>query len=126
MTNWIWTEFVPENRTCGEKAFECDLDWEEEDIMAACAQRVADLTARFGPAAQGHAYTDMGPFADDAYDLHAWFFNLEEHYTHYNKRFEFRDDRMQQVLQYGIVDAMTFTVFFRQAVTRQDFGLDLA
>ncbi len=125
MTEWTWTEFVPEEPTCGSKAFECDLDWEQDDVMEQCAARIADLTERFGPSAQGHSYTDMGPFADQDYDDHGWFFNLEEQFTTYNKRFEFHEGEMQEGLHYGNLDAMTLTVFFRENVNREEFGLDL-
>ena len=126
MTEWIWTEFVPEDPTCGSKAFECDLDWEDDDVMAECARRIADLTERFGAPAQGHVYTEMGPFQDTDYDEHHWFFTLEEQYTAYNKRFEFQDGEMHEALNYGNLDAMTLSVFFREPVTRAEFGLDLA
>jgi len=126
MTDWIWTEFVPEDPTCGSKAFECDLDWEDDDVMEECARRIAELSARFGTPAQGHMYTEMGPFQDPNYDEHRWFFNLEEQYTTYNKRFEFQDGEMLEGLNYGNLDAMTLSVFFREPVTREEFGLDLA
>jgi len=126
MTEWIWTEFVPEEPTCGSKAFECDLDWEDDSVMDACAARLAMLTERFGAPAQGHSYTDMGPFSDADYDEHSWFFTLEEQFTHYHKRFDFFDGEMQEGLHYGEFDAMTFTVFFRQPVSREEFALDLA
>ncbi|MCZ2495875.1 hypothetical protein GN316_03810 [Xylophilus sp. Kf1] len=125
MTEWIWTEFVPEDPSCGCKAFECDLDWEDDELMAECARRIADLSERFGTPAQGHVYTDTGPFDDGDYDHHRWFFNLEEQYTAYSKRFEFQDGEMQEALNYGNLDAITLSVFFREPVTRQEFGLDL-
>lgn len=125
MNDWTWTEFVPEEPTCGSKAFECDLDWEDDRLMEQCAGRIADLAARFGPPAQGHAYTDMGPFADPEYDEHGWFFTLEEQFTAYNKRFEWHDGEMQEGLHYGNLDAVTLSVFFRHPLSREAFGLDL-
>jgi hypothetical protein len=125
MTEWIWTEFVPEEPTCGRKGFECDLDWEDDEVMEESARRIAALTERFGTPAQGHSYTETGPFSDPEYDNHQWFFSLEEQYTRYNKRFEFLDGEMVEGLNYGELDAMTFSVFFREPVTREEFGIDL-